>query len=120
MKIMEKYQEDIKSQIFELDLYKNQVNQLSDLTKNQERVISYLNKDPQIYDAKYKSIEDGSMYLNKYPKYSGLYSDQSNAFKESENICHLKNGYIRNPYNKYEEESNTDNQENEFNESHYN
>ena len=41
MKIMEKYQDDINKSIFELDLYKNQVSQLTDLTKIQERVISY-------------------------------------------------------------------------------
>lgn len=41
---MEDYQEEINKSIFELDLYKNQVSRLTHLTKNQERVINYLNQ----------------------------------------------------------------------------
>jgi DNA repair ATPase RecN len=36
------YQEEINKSIFELDIYRNQVDRLTNLTKSQEKVISYL------------------------------------------------------------------------------
>ena len=42
LKVMESYEDEIKRSVFELDLYRNQVDRLTNLTKSQERVISYL------------------------------------------------------------------------------
>lgn len=42
LKVMESYEDEIKRSVFELDIYRNQVDRLTNLTKSQERVISYL------------------------------------------------------------------------------
>ena len=45
MKSIEKYQEEINKSVFEVDLYKNQVDRLTNLTQSQERVLSFVNQN---------------------------------------------------------------------------
>ena len=96
MKVMEKCHDDIKKSVFELDLYKNQVNQLADLTKNQERVISYLNKDPQICDAKVKSYQDDSISWYKWTNFQDFCSNHSKVFQETSNQFNFNKSWVDN------------------------
>ena len=40
---VQKYREEISKSMFEVDLYKNQVDRLTNLTQSQEKVLSFVN-----------------------------------------------------------------------------
>lgn len=117
MKLMEKYQEEINKSVFELDLYKNQVNRLSNLTKSQEKVISYLNvnksqEGSEIYDQEdgnYEEEQDTMKegytyeYQEEQPEAESEYYQQECVDEEGEESeTYHRTGYIGHPEDQYQ------------------
>ncbi|CAI2376733.1 unnamed protein product [Moneuplotes crassus] len=58
---MEKYREEINKSMFEVDLYKNQVERLTNLTQSQEKVLSFVNPPGSNLDYSMRNMSPHSL-----------------------------------------------------------